>query len=283
MQGFLNDAPLPVVSVLIFLGLLVARELGAWLRRLWAPGAPDDDAEQGYVLSGVFGLLALLVAFTFGLALDRYETRRDLVVAEANAIGTAEMRVRLLDAPHAGVLTAQFRAYAETRLAYGQAEAADKPPLERRSEALRSAIQAETLVAVQPIRTTPLAALVVSAVNEALDVGAAREAAHAARLPFAVLAVLIAYALISAGVLGAAMEGAHGGRRGMTALMFLLLTLALSLILDLDRPQRGTIRISQEPMARLVAGLQATPPPSAGSPPSPATPASPGAGGSSRP
>lgn len=284
MDRLLHDAPLFLLGVLLFAGLLAAREVGGWLGRRLSPEPADDRTELGYILSGVLGLLALLIAFTFSLALNRYEARRDLVVAEANAIGTAEMRVRLLDAPHAANLANLYRDYAETRLSYGRAADEDKPALRRVSEALRGKIQAETLVAVQPLRTTPLASLVVQAVNDSLDVGVARETALGARLPANVLGVLVVYALMSAMVLGAALRSARHAHRIMTGCMFLLLTLAMGLILDLDRPRDGSIRISQASMARLVESLRATPLPAAASaPPSPATEASPGAGGSSRP
>jgi hypothetical protein len=262
MEHLLNATPLWLLVLALFLALLAAREAGAWISRRLAPQhVEEDDSERGFILSGVLGLLALLIAFTFGLALDRYQTRRDLVVTEANAIGTAEMRVRLLDAPHAARLSGMLHDYAETRLRYGEATAAEKPPLQQASADLRGLIQTETLNALRPVRTTPLATLVAPAINETLDIGAAREAAHQARVPTAVIVVLILYALVSAGVLGAALKGARHGHRAMTGLMFLLLTLALGLILDLDRARSGAIVISQEPMAALVRSLRTAPPP----------------------
>jgi hypothetical protein len=273
MDKVFNDTPLWALGLGLLASLIAAREFGGWIARRQGADSKDEATEYGFIVSGVLVLLALLLGFTFGVALDRYETRRDLVVAEANAIGTAEMRVRLLDAPHAAKLVALYRDYAQTRLRYGSATALAKPPLQQASAALRGRIQTETLTAVQPIRTTPLAVLVVPAVNETLDIGAALEAADDARIPTSVIAVLVAYALISAGVLGTALAGAHRPHRAMTALLFLLLTLAIGMILDLDRPKRGTIQISQVPMERLVQGLVTAPPPA--SQPSPAGPAPP--------
>jgi len=262
MEHLLNAAPLWLVVLVLFLALLTVREAGAWMSRRLAPRhVEEDDSERGYIMSGILGLLALLIAFTFSLALERYQTRRDLVIAEANAIGTAEMRVRLLDPPHAARLSGMLQDYAETRLRYGLAVAGEKPRLQQASADLRGLIQTETLNALQPVRTTPLASLVAPAINETLDVGAAREAELAARVPTAVIVVLIVYALVSAGVLGAALKGTKDSHRAMTGLMFLLLTLALGLILDLDRARSGAITISQEPMAQLVKSLQTAPPP----------------------
>jgi hypothetical protein len=263
MEDTLNQTPLWLMSILLFVGLVVARVLGGWFGRR----RPVEPSSHDHILSGVMGLLALLIAFTFGMALDRYETRRELVVAEANAIGTAAMRVQLLDPPAATRLSELFRRYAETRLRYGLATAADKDVHQAASSDLRDRIEAEAIAAVRPIRETPLAAIIVTSVNEFADIGAAREAAVASRLPASVVLAVGVFALVAAGLLGLVMTST--GRSGLTmsALLFGLLTLAFAMVLDLDRPQRGAIHISQEPMARLVASLAARPPPSAVTPP----------------
>lgn len=284
MDDLVIGTPLWVLGLLLLVSLLVAREVGSWIRRRLKGNLDGEAAEHDYIFNGVLGLLALLIAFTFGLALDRYDARRELVVEEANAIGTAEMRVRLLEGPEGAHLAGLLREYADTRLRYGEAVAAKKPPLRAASIALRARIEAEALRALEPIRLTPLAATITPAVNEALDIGVTREATHASRIPAMVLFVLAIYAVVSAGVLGSALDAAGRTNRGMSTLLFLLLTLAITVILDLDRSQEGFIRISQDPLRQLVEGFAATPLPSAESaPPSPATPASPGAGGSSRP
>ena len=262
MDRFVIETPLWLLAVLLFASLLIAWEAGRWLHERTAR-YDGEAAEHDYILNGVLGLLALLVAFTFGLALDRYDARRELVVDEANAIGTAEMRVRLLDAPHSRNLVILYREYAATRLAYGEAAAARKPPLLAKSKVLRSRIEAEALVALQPIRITPLAAMVTPAINESLDIGVEREATHASRIPTAVLAVLAIYALVSAGVLGSALDSAGGPRRAMSILLFLLLTMAIVVTLDLDSAQEGAIRVSQAPLAQLVESLKSTPLPAA--------------------
>lgn len=284
MDEFVSAVPVWVLALALLLALMAAWEVGGWLRRRAIRSGDGEAAEHDYILNGVLGLLALLVAFTFGLALDRYDARRELVTEEANAISTAEMRVRLLDAPYGLRLAALFREYGATRLAYGEAVAADKPPLKAKSFDLRTRIQAETLAALEPIKLTPLATIVTPAVNDAIDIGVTREATHASRIPTMVLAVLAFYALVSAGVLGSALDAAGRKDRGMSVVLFVLLTLSIVVILDLDRSQEGFIRVSQEPLRQMMEGFEATPLPSAASaPPSPAIPASPAAGGSSRP
>lgn len=280
MNPILDTWPLGLLGMLIFVVLALAWEVGVRMGPR-SGNDPVQDAAHGYILSGVFGLLALLIGFTFSMALDRYETRRSLVVAEAKAIGTAEMRVQLLAAPAGPLLSAHLRDYARTRLRYGQADANQKPALAQASETLREQIQSETIRGVAPIDTTALAALVVSAVNEAIDVGAEREAAHAARIPRTVIIVLVVYAMIAAGVLGFALSRSSRSHRAASAMMFLLLTLALTLILDLDRARSGSIQVSQAPMESLIDSFR--PPATPGTPPSPATPVSKGAVAPSRP
>src|SRR4051794_8250004 len=97
MSEMLQAAPLFLWSLLFLLLLGTAREAGAALRRrrrraAAEPAAEAASGEEGYVVSAVLGLMALLIAFTFSLALTRYEERRRLVVVEANALGTAYLR-----------------------------------------------------------------------------------------------------------------------------------------------------------------------------------------------
>jgi hypothetical protein len=203
----------------------------------------------------VLGLLALLIAFTFSLALSRYEVRRTTVTAEANAIGTAEMRAHLLPSPVDAQIVGMLRGYARTRLAYGLASAIEKPGWATRARQQRAALQAATISALRPIAATPLGPFVGSSINSVLDVGAEREAMNAARIPGAILAALMGYSMLTALVLGYALTGAKARQRTATGILFALLTLATLLILDLDRPQRGTVRLDQTPMRDLIAGF----------------------------
>jgi len=252
-----------VIALVLLAALIAARELGGWLHRRLGrsdDGGAEDGADRGFLTSATLGLLALLTAFTFSLALNRYEERRQIVVEEANTIGTAEMRVRLLAAPSDARLSQLLQDYARTRLAYGLSTEAEKPAVAARSAAERTAIQNAALAAIAPEARTPLASLVTPAINAVLDIGVEREALNAARIPGTILFSLIAYNLLTAAMLGYALTGARARQRPATIVLFVLLTLALALILDLDRPQRGTIRIDQTPMRQLVDGFAPIPP-----------------------
>lgn len=248
MQSFIDlFQPLWLVCLFAFAGLCAAREAGSFLRRKLARTLQPRTGESrdSYVISGVLGLLGLLVAFTFSLAIDRFDSRRLLVVTEANALGTAWLRTELLDDPQR-LRTAMLH-YGEARLAYGRARATEKPRHLARAAQLRTALWREATRAVAPYRTTPLAPLVLAPINEAIDTASAREAAHAARLPASVLNMLWVYALLAAATLGFSVPGRQ--HRLISVALFALLTLALALIVDLDRPRSGMVQVSQRPLA----------------------------------
>lgn len=260
LDRFLYDAPLALVGLALLVGMLVAREFGGWLYRSLSGAADDakgETSDEGLIVSGVLGLLALLLGFTFSLALSRHEVRRELVVQEADAIGTAYMRAQLLDEPYRGDLGGRLAVYAKARLAFGEASAAERDGLEARSEALQGSIWQATVKAVEPIRSTALAGLVAGSVNSVVDLAAERKAALAARLPGPVLEVLVLYSLGAAIVVGYALTGMRSHHRAAALLLFGLLTLAILLILDLDRPRSGAILVPQDAMRDAVASLPA--------------------------
>src|ERR1700741_2401422 len=120
--NWLVEAPLWQIGVAIFGGMLAASVTG-WVLR-WrhdrnAPGdATADDKEssqQGFMMSAVMGLLALLLGFTFSLSIERFDTRRSNVLNEANAIGTTYLRAQLLEEPHRARISKLLADYTDTR------------------------------------------------------------------------------------------------------------------------------------------------------------------------
>jgi hypothetical protein len=256
MSEMLEVAPLFIWSLLFLLLLAGAHEIGVGLRRRRRRAEPksgvrDAPGDEGYALSAVLGLMALLIAFTFSLALARYEERRALVVVEANALGTAWLRTSLLASPQP--VRAAMRAYGEARLDFGRG-AADPAELARRTEALQAALWRATIAALQPDRHTALVPAVLTPINEAFDTATTRKAEGAARIPARVLLTLIVYALAVALVLGYAAPDAR--RRIPGYALFAMLTLSTTLILDLDQPGAGTIQVPQTAMEEVVQSMR---------------------------
>ena len=111
-----------LATLVLLIGMMV---LGAAARRRRDRRAEEGDearTHEGYIVSGALGLLALLLGFTFALAVDRFDSRRGLVLEEANAIGTTYLRAQLLDEPHRSRLSRLLTGYAQNRLDLANAE-----------------------------------------------------------------------------------------------------------------------------------------------------------------
>ncbi len=260
LESLIADQPLWQLCLILLVSLVVFEFLGRKLRQFLRrrAGAVSQEKPDGvdYLLSSVFSLLGLLIAFTFGMALDRYESRRDLVVQEANAIGTAHIRTAFAAEPMRTQLREQLEAYAKTRLAYGQAPFHDKPPLAAEAERQRASLATLGIAATQSVASAPMGPAVMASVNEVIDVGSAREAINLAKVPTSVVAMLIGYAFIAAFVLGYSQPMLSLVQRIGNGLLFLLLTLSLVTIFDLDRPATGTIKVSQQPLVDLIRGFK---------------------------
>lgn len=258
LDGFLTLQSLWMIAAAIFIGLVLAEYIGAAARSLVRQKTKSVSKEEDgldYVVSSVFALLGLLVAFTFGLALDRYEARRDLVVQEANAIGTAHIRTAFANEPEKTKLRNLLETYAANRLIYGNSTFREKPAAAAISGGLRADIAIAGVNATTNIVSAPLGPSLIASINDVIDIGSEREATNLARVPPSVLAMLLGYSLISAFVLGYSHATAGLSQRLGSRMLFLLLTLALVTILDLDRPASGAIKVSQQPMVELISGF----------------------------
>jgi hypothetical protein len=252
----IEQVPLWLVGPVLLGMFLLAVELGFRIRqrldRRRAERKGHEKGGQEYLLSAVLGLLALLLGFTFSLGLSRYEARQDLVVQEANAIGTAWLRASLLEEPARTELRSQLKVYVEARLDWSRTGEND---LVRTAE-LQADIWRVTGDALRADNSGPLSRAVMEAVNESFEMAAARQAAKAAHIPDRVLALLVLYAILSVLMLGY-VAGASGGlHRGAILLLLIQLSLAIALILDIDRPGTGGILMTQQPIELLILSLR---------------------------
>jgi hypothetical protein len=252
--SIVDIVPLWAAGLILFAGLMAGGGIGVLLRRR-APVPAGDD--QGYVLSAALGLLALLIGFTFSLALSRYELRRDLVVQEANAIGTTYLRAQLAPEPYRAQIETLMRRYVDARLALADAgeDAGGIARAEAEAGALQQDLWTATVAALPHIQPAPAGALLVTTANDTIDLASTRKAALADRLPGSVIFALVGYAVISAGLLGHATAAGRRPAQVGAAVLFALLALAITLVLDLDRPRLGSIVVSQQPLIDAKAAL----------------------------
>jgi hypothetical protein len=250
-NGFADTAPLWLLGLLAFFSLVLAALAGMVLQKRTKLQRKEDSVE-GYILSGALALLGLLVAFTFSLSLTRYDTRRAMLVNEANAIGTTWLRATLADGPQAEALRQSLKDYVDIRLRLPKA--ADPAQIEDQTGQAQKRVWAN-LKAVLPTMSPPIAATLINTTNEMFDAASSRRAENEARIPTRVLRTLWVFALVAAGIVGFAQGGADRRHLAMTAMLFLLLSLATIVILDLDRPWSGRITVSQAPMEAARAAM----------------------------
>lgn len=249
LADLIDLVPLAAVPAALVLLFFIAAEIGfRYHRRFGGDGGAEDETQ---VLSTALLMLALLLGFTFSMALSRYDERRQLVVQEANDIGTAWLRAGLVPAPHGPALQAALADYAGVRVT--SPLPGETAKLTRAAE-LRNRVWALTTSA-QATLDGPRAVSLVSAVNAVLDTGTQREKAVAARVPGEVMLLLIMFSSVACFLLGYVLD-AHGHRhRFASGVLFVLLGLTIMLILDLDRPADGAILVDQTAMEALVASL----------------------------
>lgn len=255
----IDNGSLLLLGGLLLLAMLVAYEVGLRLHarlRARSDGDAEGSSDESYAMSGVFGLLALLMAFAFGLALDRFEERRVLVVAEANAIGTLASRVALAPEASRPALLAELGRYARARLEVGLAtDPARSNAALARADALHARFGERLYAALADGPGDARMTLLVPAYNEAGDIAAERRAARAARLPGMVIALLALYCVAGAGMLGYTVAGSGARHRLAAGVFFVLLAFAFATILDLDRPRGGVIHVPQDELKRVAEGF----------------------------
>jgi hypothetical protein len=249
-------------ELLLFLVLVViywaATEVGYRLGiRRHATCTDADRSHASSLQSALLGLLALLLGFSFAMAVARFDARKALVLQEANAIGTTYLRAGFLAPEQAVQARKLLRTYVDSRLEF---VAAKEDMLDvHKAFATAGALQeqlwsiANAAVAQDP-RSVP-AGLFVQTLNDVIDVSEARRTAFTNHVPGAVLALLVA---VSCGAMGFIGFGCGlGGRRGQlsTTTFTVLSALVLVIILDIDRPRHGLITVNQGSMLRLKASL----------------------------
>ena len=263
-SDWLTRAPLWAIALVILGGLVGASLLGSGLRRrrdrkLAKRGTAAEQGEQTITVSSVMGLLALLVAFTFSIALERFDTRRLNVLDESNAIGTTYLRAQLLEQPHRERISTLLVDYTDTRVAVATMHPGPKQrELRRTSDRLIVDMWAATAAAFPSIQGTSFSQSFLESMNSLIDMDARRKAGRGSHVPSAVFFALFLYQLVAAGMISYVVIGRRS--RHTAWVLFVLLGLFLFLIIDIDRPTSGAVRESQNSMLQLQSFLKAQPP-----------------------
>jgi len=236
-----------LLSLGLFVGMLILLEIGRRIEsRRMRKDAEGAHAGVGAIEGAVFGLLGLLIAFTFSGAASRFDTRRQLIVEETNAIGTAYLRLDLLAPDAQPALRETFRRYVDARLeVYRKLPdiAAAKEQLAKATK-LQGEIWRQAVAASRAPGALPAAPqILLPALNAMIDITTTRTMAAQMHPPPVIFALLFGLALVASLLAGYGMAGSKA-RSWLHMLGFaVVIAVSVYVILDIEFPRLGFIQV----------------------------------------
>jgi hypothetical protein len=247
------DNPFVVFAVFL-VAQWIAAYLGDFARRRRRPAKKDELADLDVVQTAVLTLLALIIGFSFSMAVSRYDQRKNYEEAEANAIGTEYLRADLLPAESAPAVRNLIRDWLDRRIAF----------YERRTERHIGQVEAETeklqehlwssILPAASAYPTPITALVVAGMNDMLNAQGHTQGAWWNRIPAAAWG-LMGFIAVACNLL----LGYSERRRGALLLLVvpIIVSISVLLIADIDSPRGGIIRVLPHNLVALSQSLKA--------------------------
>jgi len=246
LAGLLDPFSLWTIFPITVAIALISFEVGCRLARR---SNEEKEAPVGAMTGATLGLLAFMLAFTFGMAASRFEARRQVLLSEANAIGTTYLRSKLLAEPRRTEAQHLLREYVDVRL-----EAVQPGKLKQaivKSEDLQNRLWS-VAVAEAEQKPSVITSLFIQSLNEVIDLHAARVmASWRSRVPGIIWIVLYSLAVIAMMMMGYHAGLANSRRSIATIALVIAFSLVLYLIADLDRPGQGMLKVSQQTMIDL--------------------------------
>jgi hypothetical protein len=245
-----------VLFLVILFVVLVSVECGYRLGRYThSRSEKDKEAPVGAMVGATLGLLAFILAFTFGLAAGRFDTRKQVLLDEANAIGTTYLRAAMLP-ERGGEIRALLKDYVDVRLKAVQSGNIAEGM--RRSQSIQDQLWAQATALGQKNPNSIVVGLFIQSLNEVIDLHAKRvQAGVRNRIPVAIWVALFAVAAVSLALMG--YHAGLGGTARSLAILAVAFTFSavIGLIADLDRPQEGTLKVSQQALIDLRQSMDA--------------------------
>lgn len=255
--------PFSIDSLSIFLVLFIfftlvylIFEIGYLTARKYS----DETFHQsiGPMATGLASLLAFILAITFSMAAGKSADRKEIVLTESNIIGTTVLRTALLSEPYRSQSRELLREYVSLRIVKNSSEDPYYiPQAIQRSEQIQVALWQQ---AVEAHDTTPpaLILLYINSLNELIDIHTERlNKGLRGRVPMSIWLTLGILTFLTISLTGVQVGAQHRGRSLIAAIPFsLAFSLVLTLIVELDRPHRSIIKISQQPLIDLQSSLE---------------------------
>lgn len=246
------------IAFILFTLILLAYEISFRLGRRKQKGINQEVKTQTFTIqAGIFGLLALLLGFSFNMALQRFDDRNQAVIMESNAIGTALLRTELLPEPYDTITYNLLQKYVDLRL---ELSIIDLTKREERTLINRKTDKIQNEIWENTIKLTEIDSRVVTTgnfiivLNEVFDTRDRRNAIFQQHIPESIL-FLMFIVFITGGALMGYSSGLGLRRALIPAIIFtFLIVLVVFIIIDLDRPIRGIINVKMDNLFELKKG-----------------------------
>lgn len=243
----INVIPLWLIFTISMIVMMVSVEAGAWVASRYVKGNQiDPETPVGSLVAAMMGLLAFLLAFTFGMAMSRFDQRKQLLLDESNAIGTTYLRAGLLPADQKGEVRRLLREYVEVRL---DTSRPNLPQVLKKSDELQLKLWEQAELLPRCDMDSELRMLFIGSLNEVIDMHESRKTVGLThRIPGMVwlsLLILSCLAMLAIGY-----QIGEAGRRRLrgSPVLAAALALVITMIADIDRPGEGQFRVDQQAM-----------------------------------
>ena len=249
-----------LIAASLFMAIILFNEFGFRAGRfIQAQTDTQVKVLTGSIQASVLGLLALLPGFTFSMSMQRYDNRSMALIDEANAIGTAALRIQLLPTEHMAAADGLMSDYVKLRIAIGQLDLtkfSERSEYNKKIGEIQNKLWAISIAATnidpRPVTTGAF----VKSLNDMIDSQGKRNALLQMHVPEVVLILLFIVFISSGGIMG--YSAGLSGKRIIAPifLVSLLITLIVFIIIDLDRPKRGLIQVNQNIMTELLGSVK---------------------------
>jgi len=251
LHGLLDALPIWALFVATLVVALLSFEGGFWVG---ARSSPLPDPQQEKVVSrlvgGILGLLAFMVAFTFGVAASHFDARRQALLDEVNAIRTAYLRADLLQDPHRSEIRNLLRDYVDVRLE-GRRSGKTEEAITR-SEELQDRLWSQAVAARENTLNSAFIGNFIQSLNEVITLHSKRVSAGLeARIPDIIWFVIYAITMLAAASIGYHAGLSRARRLPVAPALILAFSVVILLIADLDRPLGGYLEVDQKAMIDL--------------------------------
>ena len=259
----IDAIPVWVLFVGTILLVLVSIEAGHQLSRIARRRSECEKESAASAIAGsVLALLAFMLAFTFGIVAERFDTRKELVRDEANTIRTTWQRCDFLPEPDRGEARGLLREYVNARLAVARSfqsgtlseEALTKARLE--SETVQDHLWGMAVVNARKDMNSDVAALYIDSLNRMIEVHNSRVVVGLQqRIPAGIWIVLLGLTFFGMVAVGY-QTGIVGSRRSLAQpILAVSFSMVIALIAMLDRPLTGYVKVSQQPLIDLYDAM----------------------------